>query len=117
MGIYTIGSVDEIPQGDVLGVKVNGIEIAIVNANGELYGIQNICLHRGQRLHTATQERINDHLCVTNGPGIINQDERTITCPGHDWKFELETGRNPATGKQMRTFEVTTENGKIQVEV
>ena len=117
MPTHTIATVDEIPQGDVLGVKVDGIEIAIVNINGEFYGIQNICIHRGQRLHTATQERINEEFCITNGPGLIDQEEGTITCPGHDWKFDLKTGRNPATGKRMRTFDVTTEDDKIQVEL
>lgn len=117
MGTHTIASTDEIPEGDVLGVKVGGIEIAIVNINGEFYGIQNICIHRSQRLHTATQERINEEFCVTDGPGVIDQEQGTITCPGHDWKFDLETGRNPATGKRMRTFEVTTEGDEVQVEI
>jgi nitrite reductase (NADH) small subunit len=117
MSTHTIANVDEVPEGDVLGVEINGIEIAIVNINGAFYGIQNICIHRGQRLHTATQERINEEACITDGPGVIDQEQGTISCPGHDWKFDLETGRNPATGKRMRTFDVTTENGKIQVQL
>jgi len=117
MTTYTVASIDEIPEGDVLGVKVDGIEIAIVNIKGKFYGIQNVCIHRAQRLHTATQERINEDHCVTDGPGVIDQEQCTITCPGHDWKFELETGVSPATGKKMRTFPVTTNNGEIQVEV
>lgn len=114
---HTVASVDEIPEGDVLGVEIDGIEVAIVNIEGEFYGIQNVCIHRRQRLHTATQERINEDQCITEGPGVIDQEQCTITCPGHDWKFELETGKNPATDKQMRTFDVTTEGGEIQVEI
>lgn len=112
---YTIGTVDEVPEGDVLGVKVEGLEIAVVNIKGSFYGIQNICIHRGQRLHTAKQERINEDICITEGPGVIDQEEKTITCPGHDWKFELETGRNPATGKRMRTYDITTKGDEIKL--
>lgn len=114
---YTVASIDEIPEGEVLGVEVDGIEIAIVNVKGEFYGIQNVCIHRAQRLHTATQERINEEICITEGPGVINQDQCTITCPGHDWKFNLDTGENPATGKKMRTFDVTVEKDEIHVEI
>lgn len=117
MTTYTVASVGEISEGEVLGVEVDGIEIAIVNIDGEFYGIQNVCIHRSQRLHTATQERINEEHCITEGPGVIDQEQGTITCPGHDWKFDLETGENPATGKRMRTFEVTADGGEIQVEV
>lgn len=117
MATHTVATVDEIPEGEVLGIEVDGIEVCIVNIDGEFYGIQNVCLHRRQRLHTATQERINEEHCITEGPGVIDEEQCTITCPGHDWKFDLETGENPATGKRMRTFEVETNGDEIQVEV
>lgn len=117
MTTHTVASVDEIPEGDVLGVEVDGIEIAIVNIDGKFYGIQNVCVHRAQRLHTATQERINEDHCITDGPGVINQEEGWMTCPGHDWKFDLETGENPATGKKMRTFDVMTDGNDIKIEL
>lgn len=117
MTTYTVGSVDEIPEGEVLGVEVDGLEIAIVNANGEFYGIQNVCIHRAARLHTATQERINEEDCITNGPGLIDQENYTISCPGHDWKFDLKTGKSPVTDKRLRTFDVTTNEGEIKVVV
>ena len=41
---------DDIPEGDVVGVKVNGKEIALYEVEGEIYATDNLCTHGAARM-------------------------------------------------------------------
>lgn len=114
---HIVANADKIPEGDVIGVEVDGIEIAVFNIDGEFYAIQNRCIHRRAPLHKIYEDRINEEDCMTDGPGAIDQEECKVACPWHGWTFELETGVNPESGKRMRTFDVERQNGDIVVYV
>ncbi len=62
-------------------VTVEGRCLALFNADGKYYAIDNTCPHRGGPL----------------GEGSLNGNE--ITCPWHGWSFDVTSGQgtlNPA---------------------
>lgn len=117
MAEYTVATADEIPEGDAIGVSVDGLEIAVFKIDGEFYAIQNRCIHRRLTLHNFNEERLHEDECLTDGPGSLNSEECVVSCPGHGWKFDLRTGENPVNGKRMRTFDVEAVDGEVRVTV
>ncbi|MGQ4556527.1 Rieske 2Fe-2S domain-containing protein [Halobellus sp. GM3] len=114
---HTVGSVDEVPDGGVMGVEVDGLEIAVFNCDGEFYAMQNRCIHRSAALHRIDEERIGEEDCLTEGPGDIDCEARVAACPWHGWKFDLETGQHQTTEKRMRTFPVVVDGDELRVEL
>ncbi|MCB1369012.1 MAG: Rieske 2Fe-2S domain-containing protein [Rhodobacteraceae bacterium] len=61
--------------------------------------------------------RVYDSTCphqVTNIPELAICDNH-LTCPKHNWKFDLETGDCIEKGDQpLKTFEARIENGVVQ---
>jgi nitrite reductase/ring-hydroxylating ferredoxin subunit len=68
-------SVDELPSDSRKLVKLNNIEIALFNIQGEIYAIKNRCPHRSGPL-------IRGFLDPGGG----------IKCPMHGWRFDLRDG-------------------------
>lgn len=99
---HKIGTVEELPEGESLGVKVDGLEIAVFNVNGEFYAIQNKCIHKQGPLYQSE----------------INHEDQTVYCPWHYWEFELDSGEFIIDrDKSLRTFDVEANDDDIFVEV
>lgn len=92
---------DEIPEGKVKVVDVNGKHIALCNFGGAIYAIDDVCTHDRGPL----------------GQGELVGQE--IECPRHGARFDIMTGRAtrlPAV-RPVRTYPVHLTDGEIQVEV
>src|ERR1700694_5995710 len=76
IALVRVASVGEIPEGTAKRVDVDGEEIAVVNAGGYFYAINDICSHEYFHL----------------SDGEIESDELTIECPKHGSTFSLVTG-------------------------
>jgi naphthalene 1,2-dioxygenase system ferredoxin subunit len=90
-------AVDEVPEDDVIGVMVEGRDIAMYNAGGEIFATDNICTHGHARL------------CE----GFLEGHE--IECPLHQGKFDVRTGQPtcaPVT-EAIRSYPVKVEGGRI----
>lgn len=85
------------------GLKVLDIDdrpIVLRYIAGTLHAIENICPHRGGPI----------------GEGDINGN--TITCPWHDWSFDLSTCQNTMNpAAVIRKFPVRVEGDDVFVEV
>ena len=95
-----VATVDQIPVGEGRVFEVAGQTLAVFNADGRFYAIDNSCTHRGGPL----------------GEGEL--DGTTVTCPWHGWRWDVTTGanvNNPAV--KMACFPVSVENGQILVDV
>lgn len=57
MSKVKIGTVDEFPEGSGRMADADGIPVAVFNVDGELYAIQNTCIHKNLPLHPAGQPR------------------------------------------------------------
>lgn len=103
MADHTVCKADELPDGEMRLIDVDGIEIGVFNCGGDLLAIEDRCSH-------------------DDGPlaeGEFDQATCTVECPRHGSLFDLRTGRPktlPAFAP-VETFQVRIEDGEIKLEV
>ncbi len=80
-------------------VDLAGVELLLVNIDGELFAIENVCSHDGGELSN----------------GKINGNE--ITCPRHFARFNLKTGAVlcPPAFEDINSYAVRIVDGAVQV--
>ena len=95
-----VANVTDVPDGAARAVEVNGRRLALFNAGGRFYAIDNACKHRG-------------------GPLAEGDVYGTrVVCPWHGWEYDFSTGcsvDDPAM--KLACFAVKVENGAIFVQV
>lgn len=84
--------VSDLEPGDKKFIAVEDIEIAILNVDGEYHAIRNSCAHMQGP--------------VGKGPIEENNGTTIITCPLHNWSFDIETGVALFESKRLRTYDV-----------
>ncbi len=93
-----VAATADLPPGQARVVEAAGKRIALVNAAGEFYAVDNTCLHRG-------------------GPvGEGELDGPVLTCPWHGWRWDVTTGanvNNPAA--KLTCYPVMVEHGALFV--
>jgi 3-phenylpropionate/trans-cinnamate dioxygenase ferredoxin subunit len=89
----------EFGPGERRGVEIDGRAVVVVNDNGELFAVADICSHDGFPL----------------GDGMVAGGE--IVCPRHGARFCLRTGRAlcPPAYEPIATYAIRIENGMVQV--
>lgn len=101
MGFVRIGTIDDVPPGTVKVYKIGNREIAVCNANGKIYAIDNVCTHDEGSLDQ----------------GVLIGCE--VECPRHGARFDVRNGEvtlGPAY-LPVDTFAVRVEGDEIQVDV
>lgn len=95
-----VAHASEIPEGAAKAVEVNGRTLALFNANGTFYAIDNACKHRG-------------------GPLAEGDVYGTrVVCPWHGWEYDFSTGRSvDDPSMKVTCFTVKVENDVILVRV
>jgi toluene monooxygenase system ferredoxin subunit len=94
-------SLDELWQGDIIDVELQGEQILLVHhESGDILAFQGMCPH---------QE-------VLLADGTWDEDSGILECPGHNWQFDLRTGDgvNP-TGCRLYRYVVRVVEERIQV--
>jgi 3-phenylpropionate/trans-cinnamate dioxygenase ferredoxin subunit len=97
-----VAKVDDVPPGSATVVDVKGVEIALINSDGNFYAIGNECTHAGASL----------------GEGEL-VEPTILECPLHGSNFDITTGE-PTVGpadEPVPTFPVQVENGVIKIAV
>lgn len=92
-------AVSDIPEGDVIGVKVGGKDIALYEVEGEVFATDNICTHGHARM----------------SDGFL--EGREIECPLHQGKFDVCTGKAlcaPLT-ENIRTYAVKIQDLRVML--
>jgi nitrite reductase (NADH) small subunit len=108
---------EEIPEGRGIAVNVDGIEIAVFNADGEFYAISNRCSHQHAPMCKAGEDKINADHTWTKTRGKVDGEECTVTCPWHLWKWDLKTGKNEPSGQKIATFDVVVKDDDLFVRI
>jgi 3-phenylpropionate/trans-cinnamate dioxygenase ferredoxin subunit len=96
-----VGTVDEVPSGKVKVYDVGDREIAICNASGDLFAIDNVCSHDN---------------------GSLDQGELMgfeVECPRHGARFDIRNGEvteSPAF-LPIDTFKVRISGNDIEVDL
>jgi nitrite reductase/ring-hydroxylating ferredoxin subunit len=100
-GYIEIARVDEIPKNGMKLVRVERLEILLVNANYRFYAVENRCPYMGYPLYFGNLE------------GTI------LTCGFHYARFDITTGKplNRVSGKSLKTFKVIVKDSQILVEL
>jgi 3-phenylpropionate/trans-cinnamate dioxygenase ferredoxin subunit len=104
MALVTIGTIEDVPEGEARRFEVDGHEIAVANlGDGEFRALGDVCSHAQAFLHE----------------GEVDVEERTIECPRHGSVFNLDSGRPvslPAT-LPVPTYRIKVEDDEIKVEL
>ena len=97
---FIVGRIDDLRPNTSISFELpDGNELAVYNVNGEFYAIENSCPHRGAPLSEGD-------LC-----GHI------VECGLHGWQFDVRSGECLTVPDQIRTYQVTVENGLLILSV
>lgn len=95
-----VANLSDVAPGTAKTVDVNGQLIALFNVDGEIFALDNTCLHQGGPL----------------GEGMLEGD--VVTCPWHMWEYNVRTGEKVGHPElKVSKYEVQVENGEIRVAV
>jgi 3-phenylpropionate/trans-cinnamate dioxygenase ferredoxin subunit len=89
-----------LPEGGMAPVYPLGINVVLARVAGAVYAVSGKCAHMA---------------CPLQGGTL---DGHTLTCPCHDWRFDIKTGRffdAPELG--LTTYPAKSEAGKLFVGV
>ncbi len=93
-----VGAAADIAPGKSAVVQVDRTEVAVFNAGGTVYALENMCPHQGASL----------------AEGWI--EGTTITCPWHAWCFNLPDGSMTlGAWATVDSFDVKVEDGRVWV--
>ena len=101
MAWHVAAKADEVAEGEVLGVVVDGEPVALYKVEGEIYATSNVCTHEFALL----------------SDGFVDGD--CIECPLHQARFHIPTGdvRSAPASESIKPFATKIENGQILVEL
>jgi nitrite reductase (NADH) small subunit len=90
----------DLSPGRAAEVTVGGRVIALFNVDGTFHALAGRCPHRGGPL----------------GQGFV--DGSRVSCPWHNWTFDLTTGANVASPDlEVARYEVKVEDGQVCVKL
>jgi len=92
---------DELREGEVLGLVLGGLPVALYRVDGEVFATHNICTHA--------------HACMSDG----YLDGGVIECPLHQAQFDVRTGRviGGPTRVPLATYPARVEGGQVLVDL
>ena len=96
-----VGTVDEVPEGEMKGWVVNEVKVGIAQVEGEFFAFHDCCTHQQ---YTLTDSFLMGH---------------RLTCDWHGASFDIRTGEVkalPAT-RDLPMFPVEVRDGEIWVAV
>lgn len=95
----TVGHVEAVPEGRGATVKLkSGGELALFNASGKFYAIENFCPHKGAPL---ADSRLYGN---------------TVECDLHGWRFDVRNGECfTKKSCSIESYEVLIEDEMIKI--
>src|SRR5438874_463823 len=107
-----IGERGSLDAGARIFVEVDGIEIGVLEHQGELFAYENVCRHQGGPVCEGTVLGDDN---VQLGERFSTESTHLI-CPWHGWEYDLRTGRcatDPALA--LRKYDVHERDGELYV--
>lgn len=97
--LVTAGRADAVPAGRGATVELkDGAEIAVFNADGKFYALENFCPHKGVPL---AESPIRGS---------------AVECKLHGWRFDLRSGEClKKKSCSIETYDVTIDDGWIKI--
>jgi nitrite reductase (NADH) small subunit len=94
-----VAATGDIASGTGKMVQVNGREIALFNAGGTFYAIDNTCPHRGGPLAEGELEG------------------KVVTCPWHSWQYDITSGESLTDDLKVSCYAVRVEGDAVLLAV
>ena len=90
-----------VDEDDLVGVTVEGRNVAVYNLGGRFYATDNICTH--------------EHACLSEG--FVVDD--VIECPRHQGRFHIPTGRakGAPVHRDLKTYPIKIQDGMVYVQL
>ena len=89
-----------LPEGQMTVVFPLGVNVVLARVDGSIYAISGKCTHMACPLFAG---KLNGY---------------TITCPCHDWRFDIRTGKFlDASELGLEVYPVKSETGKVYIDV
>jgi nitrite reductase (NADH) small subunit len=114
--LVDIGSVAEVRRTLPRVVTIERRPIALLEHEGEIVAIRNVCPHRGGPLcHGFIRPgleggQVGERHLLTDTPALI--------CPWHGWEFDLHSGRALADPRiRVRTYRTRVEGDRVLIEI
>jgi nitrite reductase/ring-hydroxylating ferredoxin subunit len=97
--MVTIGRADAVPEGRGATVQLkDGGEIALFNAGGKFYAVENFCPHKAYPL---ADSRLYGNI---------------VECDLHGWRFDVRSGEcSTKKNCSIESYEVLVEDGWIKI--
>jgi nitrite reductase/ring-hydroxylating ferredoxin subunit len=98
----TLGRTADIKPGELAAFDVEGVRIAIANADGRFFAIDDTCTHEQ---------------CSLADDGTL--DGTVVTCGCHGAQFDVTTGavRAPPAPEPVKAYPLRVEHGQLVIEV
>src|SRR4051794_33065293 len=99
MAWQKVASLDALRDGEALGVKIEGTDIALFRLGHEVHATSGICTHALALL----------------ADGFVETTDATVECPLHQALFDIRTGKalsGPAT-EDLKVYPVRIDGGDI----
>ncbi len=95
----TVAMIDDVPEGELIGVSHDGVDMVLVKRDGQIYALEDRCSH--------------EEFPLSNGEFAGGE----ITCALHGARFDVATGSPRALPAVMpvKTYEVRIEGEEVQV--
>ncbi len=102
MAKVLVGKVDDLQDGKMRHVEINGKDILLANVNGRYYAVSDICNHAGANLHEGKLE------------GVY------VTCPWHKAVWDVTNGqlvKFPVRLKSLEVYKIIVEENNIYIDI
>lgn len=94
----------ELQQGQAKVIDVDGVDIAVINIDGEYFAIEDVCSHDGSPMID----------CGLEPAEVLDGDQ--LICPRHGARFCIRSGAalTPPAYEPVATFPIRVEDGMVQ---
>ena len=98
----TVGSAADIKPGELAGFEVDGVRLAVANADGRFFAIDDACTHEQ---------------CSLAAEGAL--EGTVVTCGCHGAQFDVTTGAvlAPPAPEPVKAYSLHIDQGNIVVKV
>lgn len=94
--------VDEVPTGRPMALTLDGVDVVLVNLEGQLAAYRNACAHQGLPIDR----------------GMLDTESCILTCPWHGFRYDALTGEClTASQAQLEPFPLRVDDGFVWIKV
>jgi nitrite reductase (NADH) small subunit len=115
---YPVPEARKLVPGEKLATTVNGRRILVVNVEGELAAVGNICAHQGGPIADGgIFDEFSARVIDGEAQEFIASRQNIVACPWHGWEYDLKTGQCLWNRKyRIATYKVETDpDGTVNV--